>query len=266
MRSADLTELAALLREAGERQLKPRFGKLAAGDIHEKGPDDIVTEADLAAERWLTPRLEKLFPGALIVGEEAAHADPSLLDGLAEAPLALVLDPLEGTAHFAKGNPIFGLIAALFRHGETILGVVSQTMTGREVLAEKGAGVTLDGRQVRFTGLPDVAAVRGGFHTGMTPPEWTEAIRGGVLPQIASNDAVGCSAALDILMLEGKMDAASFWRLMPWDHAAGALAVQEAGGKAALFNGSAYRAARDRTGGLLVASSPELWERLRALF
>ena len=77
--------------------------------VREKtGPLDLVTDADEAAERVMTAGLHRRFPGCVVVGEEAAPADPAQLRALAGAELAFVVDPIDGTANFAAGLPLFG--------------------------------------------------------------------------------------------------------------------------------------------------------------
>ena len=85
----DMDRVAAAIAEVAATEVMPRFMKLAAGDIREKGPGDFVTVADEAAEAALTPRLLALLPGAVMLGEEAAAADPGLIGRLsATAPVA----------------------------------------------------------------------------------------------------------------------------------------------------------------------------------
>lgn len=99
-----LSDLAALLRSAAQREIMPRFRRLGAGDVRQKtGPLDLVTEADEAAERLITAGLLERFPGAAVVGEEATSAEPSRLSLLVDAELAFVVDPVDGTAELCRG-------------------------------------------------------------------------------------------------------------------------------------------------------------------
>ena len=110
--TADLADLAAILREAAKAEIMPRFRRLGAKGVRQKtGPLDVVTEADEAAERTIGAALARRFPAAVVVGEEATSADPSRLDLLALADLAFVVDPIDGTANFAAGLPLFGVMA-----------------------------------------------------------------------------------------------------------------------------------------------------------
>ena len=93
----DVFELAQLLRVAARTEIMPRFRKEGGAIRTKTGPLDIVTEADEAAEMLITRGLERLFPGCIVVGEEAASSDASLIGRLEGAPLAFVVDPIDGT-------------------------------------------------------------------------------------------------------------------------------------------------------------------------
>ena len=83
----------------------PRFRNLSEADIRQKtSATDLVTEADEAAERWIARECRSLAPDALFLGEESVAADPALLDRLDDAELAIVVDPVDGTANFAAGR------------------------------------------------------------------------------------------------------------------------------------------------------------------
>jgi fructose-1,6-bisphosphatase/inositol monophosphatase family enzyme len=108
-----LDEVVQLLRAAARTEVMPRFRKLQPGMIRTKsGPTDFVTEADEAAEVMITNGLHRMFPGCLVIGEEACAADPDLLGRMAGAELAFVVDPIDGTANFCAGLPLFGVMAA----------------------------------------------------------------------------------------------------------------------------------------------------------
>lgn len=108
-----------LLREVAARSVLPRFRRLQDREIHEKQPGELVTIADQEAEAALTGGLRRLLPGSRVVGEEACAADPSLLLGIGTG-LVWLVDPLDGTADFAAGDPRFSLMVALLRDGDII--------------------------------------------------------------------------------------------------------------------------------------------------
>src|SRR3954471_7674190 len=89
--------LADLLSDAAVAEIMPRFRRLGAGDVRQKtSAADLVTEADVNAERVITAALAARYPSALIVGEEASEVDHTLLPRLGGAELAFVIDPVDG--------------------------------------------------------------------------------------------------------------------------------------------------------------------------
>jgi len=141
----EATALSEILREAARAEIMPRFRRLGAAGVRAKsGPQDLVTDADERAERRIAAALAGLFPDALIVGEEAAAADASLLDRLAEAERAIVLDPLDGTFNFAHGVPLFGVMAAVLARGEVVLAAIHDPLGDDTALALRGEGAWIE--------------------------------------------------------------------------------------------------------------------------
>lgn len=255
---AQASDVAAMLRDAARAEILPRFRRLAAGDIRAKsGPLDLVTEADEAAERQITAELSARFPEAMILGEEAAAADPSLLVKMAEAELCFIIDPVDGTANFAAGVPLFGVMVAAVRNGETIAGWIHDPMGDDTVIGLRGEGAWVqapDGARhdCRVAPPVPVASMVGAISWGYMPPER----KARVLPRLARLAGTlnfRCAAHEYRLAATGGAHLLVYNRLMPWDHAAGVLIHSEAGGFSAQFDGQPY-SPRRHTGGLLCAS------------
>ena len=141
----DASDLAVILREAALAEILPRFRRLGEDAVRTKsGPLDLVTDADEAAERRIAVALAARFPGCFVLGEEAAAADPGLLDRLEEAELAIVLDPIDGTFNYAAGVPLFGTMAAMLVRGEVALSAIYDPMGDDAVLAVRGEGAWLE--------------------------------------------------------------------------------------------------------------------------
>src|SRR3954467_15280549 len=116
--AAQLSSVAALLAATARQEILPLFRNLGRNGVRTKtGPLDLVTAADEAAEVMITDGLHRLFPGCVVVGEEATSADPTRLQALAGAELAFVVDPIDGTANFAAGLTLFGVMAAAIIRG-----------------------------------------------------------------------------------------------------------------------------------------------------
>jgi len=244
----------------GQSELLPRL-PTAAQSARSKSPGEIVTAADLAAEAVLTAALAELTPGAVIVGEEAAHADPSLLSGLDVPPLLWLVDPLDGTRHFAEGHGPFGIMVALLVHGRCEAAWIHLPLSADTAAAWRGRGATWNGQPIRIP-APATTPLRGGLLTRFMPPEMRA--RADELDFLERTDgAHHCAARRYLDVLRGDEHVSAYWRTLPWDHVPGALLVQEAGGRVARFDGSSFDAADVEGTGLIVAANAALWERTR---
>jgi len=247
-----------IMREASEHAILPHYQKLAASQIDAKAPDDVVTVADKQAEALLTERLSTLLPEADVVGEEAAFADTSVMERLKDR-LCWIVDPLDGTNNFAAGKPPFGVLVALADKGETIGGWILDCLTGRFCRTDLGGGAWIDGERItaRTTGAePPVAAIS----TIFLDDGAREKVLTHIAPHYTLVDIPRCAAEQYPRLVNGTNDISVFNRTLPWDHAAGVLFLNEAGGKAARPDGSAYRVDEYERRDLIGASSPALWE------
>ena len=264
----DATALAALMRDAARAEVLPRFRRLGAGAIRPKsGPLDLVTDADEAAERFITSGIAARWPGALVVGEEAAAAEPALLARLGAAELAFVVDPVDGTFNFAKGVPLFAVMAAAIRRGRVELAAIFDPMGDDTALALAGGGAWIETPAGARTALRVAAAAPPAEMTGAISWQFLpEPLRGrllGNLPQLAATWNYRCAGHEYRLAASGGCHVLLYHRLLPWDHAPGWLLHREAGGHAAGFDGAEYSPDRI-TGGLICAPDRIAWAAVRA--
>ncbi len=261
MTQALTQSVAAVMRDAAARAIMPRYQSLTADEIEAKAADDLVTIADTDAEAILAEGLARLLPEAAIVGEEAVHADPALMGKLGDA-LCWIIDPVDGTNNFAVGKPPFGILVALAEAGETIAGWIYDPLRERLCHAHRGQGAFIGEERIaaRTTGAePPVAAISLMF----ADPAQRAALKTRIAPHYTLVDIPRCAAEQYPRLVLGENDISIFERTLAWDHAPGVLFVNEAGGKAARFDGSPYRVDEDRKG-LLGAASPALWDELAA--
>lgn len=253
----------AIMREASERAILPHYQKLAASQIDAKAPDDVVTVADKEAEALLTERLSALLPEAAVVGEEAVFADASVMERLKDR-LCWIVDPLDGTNNFAAGKPPFGVLVALADRGEAIGGWILDCLTVRFCRTHAGGGAWIDGQRIaaRPTGADrPVAAIS----TIFLDDGAREKVLTHIAPHYTLVDIPRCAAEQYPRLVNGTNDISVFNRTLPWDHAAGVLFLNEAGGKAARPDGSPYRVDEYERRDLIGASSPALWDAFAAL-
>jgi len=250
-------EIHDLLRFAAERSMLPRFRALADDEIEMKGEDDPVTIVDREIELFLTEALTRLAPDVAVVGEEAAATDSAVLDNL-RGP-CWIIDPLDGTANFTEGRVPFGIIVALADAGTAVAGWLYDPYKDRLCHARKAEGAFINGERVsaKTSGqTPPIAAVARGF---LSEEERVE-MDAKITPHYRLVDIPRCAAEQYPRLALGENDISTFQRTLPWDHAAGALWLNEAGGKVARYDGSDYRVDEPEKKGLLGASSPDLWE------
>ncbi|MFI6931207.1 inositol monophosphatase family protein [Streptomyces sp. NPDC050287] len=237
--SADVEEA---VRRAAAAEIMPRFRRLAAHEIDQKaGPHDLVTDADRNAELYLTEVLGALLPGSVVVGEEAVHANPVSYEAIqADAPVWIV-DPVDGTRQFVHGEPGFCTLVALALRGVLLASWTYAPARDQMATAVRGQGAFLDGeRLVAGTPEPDRELRVATSHPDYTTEEQKQALRGlwtdGVAPRACG------SAGLEYLAVaRGESDATAFSWEAAWDHAAGLLLVEEAGGAHLTRAGEPFR-------------------------
>lgn len=263
MCEVDVDAVTALVREVGETVVLPRQAMLASGDVEEKSPGELVTAVDRDAELLLTEALLALLPGSVVVGEEACAADPSVMARLtADRPVWLV-DPLDGTSNYVNGSPDFAVMVALLQRGDTVSAWISRPATQTCYVAERGAGAYAgDARLTRQPAPGDLGSLTGAALTRFLDDRHRGAVaRLGSLVRRLGPGRV-CAGVEYPLVAEAGQDFVFFWRTLPWDHAAGALLVTEAGGCVAHLDGAAY-APIDGRPGLLVAADPMTHQQVR---
>jgi len=254
-----LSHVPDLLRETAGRVILPRYQALADHEIRAKtAADDLVTVADEEAEALLTDGLLKLLPGSLVVGEEAVAAEPAAIHRLGGREPVWVIDPLDGTANFAAGNSTFAVMVALVQNNETLAAFVYDPLGNRMAEARSGGGAFINNERVRIPAR-EPGPARVSVSVRFWPPEIAEASRLETIEPVAP---LMCAGQEYLRLVAGGIDAASYWRLLPWDHAAPALIACEAGARVAHPDGARYHPyCAPRLG--LIAAHPDVWEEAR---
>jgi len=264
----DPAEVVQLVRAVARTEIMPRFRNLAPGDVRAKsGPLDLVTAADEQAELRLATGLGRLFPGCVVVGEEAASRDPGLLGAIADAGLCFVVDPIDGTGNFCAGLPLFGTMVAVVRRGVVVGAVIHDPVGDDTAVAVVGQGAWLEsasgGRTVLRVSAPTPVAEMAGTVSWRYMPEPLRSAACRNLPRLGAAWDYRCAAHQYRMLAAGHCHYVVFHRLLPWDHATGWLLHQEAGGWSARLDGSAYDPAQT-TGGLICTPDEASWHTLRA--
>lgn len=215
-------------------------------DIYDRGPSqikskssvvDLVTEADLASDRLIVERLGQRYPAYAVITEEGGGK-------MLTSGAVWVADPLDGTTNFAHGYPVFAVSLALLDDGAPRLGVTYDPLRDEMFWAERGAGAWCNGRPLHVSGTAqlDHSLLATGFqYDRATNADNNLAEFSHFMPRTRGVRRSG-SAALELAWLAaGRLDG--FWEkgLNPWDTAAGALLVEEAGGRVTTYSGLAWR-------------------------
>jgi len=281
MGAMDLAPVAAHMRAVADAEIRPRFRALAEHDIRLKGPGDYVTEADEAAERALGPLLKSVLD-VPVVGEEATAANPALVDAVRDAERAWVVDPVDGTANFVHGSPIYAVMVALVERGRTSAGWILHPETGTMFSALPGDEATIEvsphllATSIRpAEGRPGTAEGRPG--TAESP---SDGLRGGVSMKYAAEQYLpGLAAAQEELgeflvprmcagydyadLVTGEVDYLMFSRALPWDHAPGAAIARASGCTVGRLDGSDYLPGVP--GAPLLAARDDIYEDVRSV-
>ncbi len=224
--------MESIAREAGALlydKFKQRIGFTYKGDA------DLVTEADRAAEKLITDRIRKEFPGHDLYGEEGTRTNTG-------SDYRWYIDPLDGTTNFAHGFPVFSVSLGLEFKGERIAGVVYDPTRDELFAAERGSGTYLNGTRVSVSKVNNLAECLTG--TGF-PSHKRHKNPNIYFYHVITLRTHGVrragSAALDLASVAcGRLEAFWEFNLNPWDTAAGSLMVEEAGGKVTRFDNSPW--------------------------
>ncbi len=241
----DAANLIEAVRDAARTEIMPRFRNLAPSEIDAKSdPWDLVTVADRAAEIAIGAAIAKILPGAAIVGEEAVAADPAVIERIGRDGLCAIIDPIDGTGNFAAGVAVFGVILAVAHRGECVFGLLYDPVVDDWMMARRGQGAWAASPGRAPTRLSVAPARPLGAATGLLPLDTCGAARrAGFIARFGSVAQVRnlrCSCHDYRLLASGQADFLVALQLKPWDHAAGQLILQEAGGWAQVDAAAPY--------------------------
>ncbi|MBV9137785.1 MAG: inositol monophosphatase [Hyphomicrobiales bacterium] len=216
------TAAQAVAREAG-RLIRRRFEDKSSFKLSFKGHQDYLTEVDGEVERFVVSRLHALFPEDTFIGEEGERQD---------SPSVWVIDPIDGTANFARGIAHFCISIAYLRRGKPLIGVIYDPMRDEMFCALDGAGASMNGEAIKISGLADLRAAtleigwnnRSGMAAFVSLVEKLTVGSGAGMIRTASG-ALGMA-----YVAAGRIDAYVENHINAWDVLAGLVLVREAGG------------------------------------
>lgn len=243
-------EVALHAAIAAGRVLKNKFYE--EREIHSKGYRDIVTDADIAADRAARAIVQRAFPDYGILSEEDKTP-------LSKAASIWMIDPLDGTTNYSRRIPIFAVSLALTRRGQPLVGVVYDPLRAECFYGERGCGAFLNGRRLHASQVDSFDRAVIGFELARE-----QAVRERGLQWFAHFAAqsvtarVGGSAALSLCYIgAGRLDAYIQLSLAPWDVAAGILIAREGGARVTHLDGQPA----SLRGGAYLAAAPKLFSK-----
>lgn len=219
----EVAELAA--REAGKK-IKPLFGKGLVVREKEISPSDIYSEADLEADEMIYSILTRELPDFNYLSEDRDYADRG-------SEYTWVVDPLDGLIPFVAGLEYWGISIGLLKDEKPVLGVVNIPMEEWLFSASEGQGAFLNGQRINVSSQEDYEKAIIGFDVGHKKGR-REDLLSAIAPQIEEvryMPSFACCTFGQVLVAKGTCDAYLHHRAFPWDFCAGAIIVQEAGGR-----------------------------------
>ncbi len=226
-------EVVCQIAERVATFIRKEYGQVQLSDIDVKSRNSLVSYVDTQAERQLVDQLQSLLPQAAFLTEEGTvETQP--------APYQWIIDPLDGTTNFLHQLPFFAISIALQHNRETVLGVVYEVMRKECFYTWKGGGAWLNGTPIMVNNnaqLQDAMIATGFPYFDYSHLEEYLGVFQYFMKNTRGIRRFG-AAALDLAFVAcGRFDAFYEYSLNPWDVAAGALLVQEAGGQVSDFKG-----------------------------
>jgi len=254
--SIQLQQTVTAVKRVASAEIVPRFKTVK----FERKPDgSLLTEADVAAQAALESELQRIVPCA-VLGEEMLEADQKRI--WQESEWCWCIDPLDGTGNFVNGKPYFGVSVALVRNGVSQLGVIYDPSADEVFTAIRGQGASLNGSPLKSssaaTTLSEAYAEAGLYKKlgVLKQPLFTA-------PPFRKLTMSGASVLQWCHLAAGRYDIFVHPGENPWDYAAGALILEEAGGKLATFTHDDYWADPAWQRPAIATSSPRLFEAWR---
>lgn len=230
MNKASVVALKSAI-EAGKFLLS-KFNNISVKDISAKSRYELITRQDIEAEKKVLAKIKEEFPDHSILAEESGRANNN-------SDYLWVVDPLDGTSNYIMGNPLFVVSVALLYKNEPIVGVIYAPYLGEIYMAEKGEGATLGNKKIMVNSQNKLSDAILTFCHGSDLKTVKRAIKMYEKLKLLGRDMrqLGSAALECCFVASGRTGAIMIPGVKPWDVAAGALIVREAGGKVTDFQG-----------------------------
>jgi len=259
----NIEKIAQIITDVAQEEILSRYQKLSEADIQVKKAGDLVTSADIETEKKLSARLKKLYPAAVLAGEESIAENSGLLEEVITADEAFLIDPVDGTNNFIKNNPRFAVMMVALRKGIVVASWIYLPAFDKMAFSETGSGSVVNGKKISFKKAQvDCAEMIGAAHIKRMPEDLRQKARANLV-NFKANKPAFCAGYDYVALLEGEKDFSAYYRTLPWDHLPGTHMCEQAGGFCRkLLSGETY-GIKDQYEGLLSAADEESWHRIR---
>lgn len=261
-----IDEITTLIKTVSKEEIEPRFRNLKEDEVIYKEPGEFVTSADLAAEFALTRGLKALYPTAIVTGEEDIAKNPMRLVDLLSADCGFLIDPIDGTNNYIKGDERFAVMVVALQKGEVVSSWIYLPAFKTLAVAEQGGGTFINGEKCTIgTPITELSEMTGAAHINRMPKDLRVAAQENL--KIFKENRPGYCAGFDyVSLLTGEKDFSVYHRTLLWDHLPGTLLYGEAGGYVRTLDGGHYTSKNDGKG-LLCAANKDVWHKIKdALF
>ena len=230
-----LEAVSKIIITIAKDEILSRFNHLQQSEISEKGMGEIVTAADIQSEIRLAKELTSLIPESKVIGEEEYDQNKSIIERFDVDEPVWVLDPLDGTRNFSQGKPCFCTIVAYCMKNTTYLGWIYDPINNNMFLAAKGYGAWCNDKKIETAITPKLSEMVGsiGKHRREHLSTYYSKINTELPKKLTRYRCLGMEY---VDLARGKLHFAEYNLLKPWDHAAGVLIMEEAGGYGAFVS------------------------------
>lgn len=257
-----MDKISDLIRQVADEEILPRFRNLKEHEVRFKEPGEFVTEADIKAERSITDKLYSLYPNSIVTGEEDIDKNPDRLEELISSECGFLIDPIDGTNNFIKGDDRFAIMIVALQYGEVAASWIYLPATDMLAVAQKGCGAFLNDEKISLKEpISDISKMTGAAHITRMPKE-LRMKAAEKLTAFKENRPSYCAGHDYICLLTGRKDFSVYYRTLLWDHLPGTLLYEEAGGYVRRLDGSIYSAKNDGEG-LLCAANEDIWHKIK---
>ena len=250
--SVEIFELARQAALAAGEILTDNFEKIR--EVSRKADGSLVTNVDIEAEKRIVGLIKNKFPEHGILTEES----PEINEG---SEYRWIIDPLDGTHNYVRGIDIFGVSIGIAHMGKPVIGIIYLPVTGALYSCEKGSGAYLNGKRIRVSGEKlEHACVTHNSGFRYDRERMLEGF-GRLVSEVFNIRMLGSCVVGLVRVAEGKLDADIEYNIKLWDIYAGALIVEEAGGRVTDFSGKPWH----MSGGPHIASNGLIHDEIQEL-